>query len=326
MMLPWIEKHRPSEIENIILNPHLKQFIKKIVDEKNMPNIILEGHSGVGKTSTIRCIAKELYKEQYDFMVSEMNASDDRGKKIYETINIFRKTFVEPKDKIPTFKLIILDEADNMTEPAQNIISNFMKNYTNDIKFAFTCNEKEGIGIPIQNCCHVLKYPRMTNEQIIQKLKNVCEIENIIINTETNEGLKTIAILSEKDMRKAINMLQVLYNTYGRISKKDILNEKPQLSFSFEIIKLCYYEKNLSGAIKIVMEMKEKGYSGTDITSGIKYALLDDMCSDISEYIKNKIWSCCEYTIICIAKGLDTSIIQVVSLICDIYDKIKDDD
>jgi len=323
MIIPWFEKHRPKKLENILLTQQLKQFGNKILDEKNMPNLILEGQPGVGKTTTIKCIARELYKDKYDFMVMELNASDDRGKKIYDTINIFRKTYNEIKNDIPTFKMIILDEADNMTEQAQNIICSFIKKYPDELKFAFTCNEKEGISIAIQSCCYILKYPGLTKEFIVEKLKDICMIEKIEINASTISGLKIIASLSEKDMRKAINTLQLIYNSYGRVQSNDIIQDKPYLGISRDIIKYCYNDKNMEKAISSVLELKNRGYSGTDIASGIKYALLD-LCDDIDENIKIKIWSCCEYAIICISKGLDTSIIQIVALICDIYSKINE--
>jgi len=322
-LIPWFEKHRPKKLENILLTQQLKQFGRKIIEEKNIPNLILEGQPGVGKTTTIKCIAKELYKDNYDYMVMELNASDDRGKKIYDTINIFRKTYIEMRNDIPTFKMIILDEADNMTEQAQNIICSFIKKYPEELKFAFTCNEKEGISVAIQSCCYILKYPGLIKEFIVEKLQDICNIEKINIDANTITGLKIIASLSEKDMRKAINTLQQIYNTYGRVHCDDIIHGKPYIGISKDIIKYCYNDKNIEKAIKSVLELKNKGYSGTDIASGIKYALAD-LCDNIDEKIKIKIWSCCEYAIICISKGLDTSTIQIVALICDIYSKIHE--
>ena len=123
--LPWIEKHRPGKINNVKIDSQIKKQIKKMIENKDCPNMILEGPPGVGKTSTIRCIAREMYGKYYKDMVLEMNASDERGIKIQESIENFRRAFVnvQEDDNVPTFRMVILDEADNMTDKAKHIIS-----------------------------------------------------------------------------------------------------------------------------------------------------------------------------------------------------------
>ena len=110
------------------------------LDGNEISNMIITGHPGTGKTSTIKCLAKDIFKEDYKECVIELNASDNRG---LETINNsiihFCRKKVSTKYNIP--KLIILDEADNITKKAQNTLTNLMERYNSTTKFAFTCND-----------------------------------------------------------------------------------------------------------------------------------------------------------------------------------------
>uniref|UniRef100_A0A6C0BEP3 AAA+ ATPase domain-containing protein n=1 Tax=viral metagenome TaxID=1070528 RepID=A0A6C0BEP3_9ZZZZ len=328
--LPWIEKYRPTNFDNVKLNDIIKKQINKMISLHDMPNIILEGPSGVGKTTTIKCIARQLYGKYYSKMVLEMNASDergiktyDRGIKIYDVIENFRRSYVVIEDKhisrIPKFKMIILDEADNMTEKAQYNIGTFIKNY-DDIKFAFTCNSKENIGSSVQSMCHIIKYPILDNSIIESVLKNICVEENIGIKLKKNiEGIKIIAQISNGDMRSAINMLQLANNRFKEITVDNVFKiyNKPHIDLSKEIIDLCI-KKDMINSCKKIIDLKNKGYSGTDIMLGLCFTLRIDICKDISEEHKIYFSKCINYAVYNIAKGgLDNSVLQLVSCIAD---------
>jgi len=126
---PWIEKYRPVTIEDLVLDEGMFNKIAKILDDKDMPNMIITGVPGVGKTTTISCIAKNLLGKFYGEAVLELNASDDRGiKTVQESIEHFCKKKIYFDDTIAQHKIVILDEADNMTIKAQQSIKNLMKN------------------------------------------------------------------------------------------------------------------------------------------------------------------------------------------------------
>ena len=333
--LPWIEKHRPSKIYNVKLDDHIKKQIKKMIINFDIPNLILEGPPGVGKTSTIKCIAKEIYKKYYEYMVLEMNASDDRGIKIQESIENFRKAFVyiaeEDKLTIPTFKMVILDEADNMTDKAKYIISGFIKNCIDELRFAFTCNTKDNIISSIQSGCHIIKYPPLNDNIIKLRLKEICIHEGILkqnMNSKDlkiiDDGLNAIIQITNGDLRFAINILQLTYNRFDSISSENIfeIQDKPHPQKSKDIIIACMNGK-LDEAIKHIIEMRRKGYSGTDIAVGLRIALRLDICSDIPESVKIECWKCICYASYNISKGLDGSFLQVSACIADMYRSIK---
>lgn len=327
--LPWIEKYRPRDIKNVSIDKHIKNKITKMIFNRELPNIILEGPPGVGKTSTIRCIARDIYKQYYKYMVLEMNASDDRGIRIQESIENFRKAYVhiDNKDfnKIAKFKMVILDEADNMTDKAKHIISGFLKNNDN-IRFAFTCNTKINIIPSIQSGCHIIKYPSLTDKIIIDRLKLICKAEGIIYDNLSNskikkieKGICAIAEITNGDMRHAINILQLTYNRFGKITDENVYNthDKPHPEKSKDIIIDCI-NQNLQEALKKIDIMRKSGYSGTDIGMGLALALRLNICNDIDDYIKIEFNKRINKSLYYISNGMDSSLLQISACVADL--------
>ncbi len=278
--LPWIEKHRPSRINNVKVDEHIKKQIVMMIVHRDLPNIILEGPPGVGKTSTIKCVARAIYGRYYNDMVLEMNASDDRGIKIQETIENFRRAFVhindEDLDDTPRFKMVILDEADNMTDKAKHIISGFIKNCVDDLRFAFTCNAKDNIIPSIQSGCHIVKYPPLRDDIIEGRLREICVMEGVIkedmkkskMKTIEN-GIQAITQITNGDMRFAINILQLTYNRYNEISIEKVYNihDKPHPEKSKDII-MCCVNQDLSQTSRI---FGDRYHVGSEVCTEIGY-------------------------------------------------------
>ena len=333
--LPWIEKHRPSKIHSVKIDKQIKNQVEKMIDNKDLPNLILEGPPGVGKTSTIKCIARAIYGRYYKDMVLEMNASDDRGIKIQDSIENFRKAFVhiadEDKDTVPVFKMVILDEADNMTDKAKHIISGFIGNCVNDLRFAFTCNAKDNIISAIQSGCHIVKYPPLKDDIVKARLREICVLEKVITDDMKKShiksiegGIDAIAQITNGDMRFSINILQLTHNRFNDISASKVyeIHDKPHPEKSKEIIKYCIAE-DLGKAIEKILDMRRRGYSGTDIALGLRFALRLDICSDIPEVIKIEFWKCISYSSYNISKGLDASVLQIASCVADMCKSIR---
>ena len=327
--LPWIEKYRPNNLDNITLDKNIKNQIKNMILKKDIPHIILQGTPGIGKTSTIKCIAKEIYGKYHKYMVLEMNASDDRGIKIQESIEKFRKSLVSIKEKdkknIAPFKLVILDEADNMTDKAKYIISGFLEKNKNDIRFAFTCNNKNNILSSIQSRCYIIKYPKITKEITNERLKFILKEEGIydvkdskkkIKNIE--EGINVIHEITMGDLRNSINILQLTYDRFNEITKDNVyqIYDKPHPEKSKDIIDACY-KNDLGKALEKIIEMRNLGYSGTDISLGLFTTLHMDICNDIDDEIKIKYMKDISYSLYNISKGLDSSLLQISKCVAD---------
>ena len=201
--LPWIEKYRPKNIDEIISHNQNITTIKKIIEGNALPHLLFYGASGTGKTSTIMAIVKELYGNNSRLMVMKLDASDERG------INSVReeiKGFAEKSNMfINGIRLIILDEADSMTYDAQFALRRIIEKYSNLIRFCLICNYENKIIPAIRSRCANFRFNIIENQHIISKLNSIIKNENIEIN---NNILENIANISGGDLRKAINLLQ----------------------------------------------------------------------------------------------------------------------
>ena len=212
----WIEKYRPKEFENIIGQEKNINIIKKLLENKSLPHLLFYGNSGVGKTSTINAISKYLYGDRKTFMVMKLDASDDRGiNSVRDEIKGFAEKMTINNKGI---KLIILDEADSMTFDAQFALRRIIEKYSENTRFCLICNYENKIIKPIKSRCVNIRFYPISQEIIIEKIKNICINENI---KYTSNGIKTIAKISNGDMRKAINILQSL-NSLSNIIKSSI--------------------------------------------------------------------------------------------------------
>jgi replication factor C subunit 2/4 len=333
--LPWVEKYRPKSIDNISLDKNIKRQIKKMIEDLDVRNIILEGPSGVGKTSTVRCIARELYGKYYKNKVLEINASDDRGIKIQNPIDIFNRSYIHIKNedigKIPDFKLVILDEADNMTDKAKHNITKFIETNNQGVRFAFTCNSKNNISTAIQSRCHIINYPKLENTFVIKRLKEICLAEGIYNKKLMSEkdirvlnmGIYAISEIADGDLRIAVNTLQLTYDKYGLIDKEKVYGtyDKPHPEQSKDIIDACI-SMDISLTNRLMMGMILKGFSVSDITAGLNLSLRQTICKDIPDYIKITLIQKISYSQYNVSHGLELSHIQARGCVADMCDAI----
>lgn len=132
--LPWIEKYRPMVLKDIVGNQEAVSRLKIIAKDGNLPNLLISGQPGIGKTTSIHCLAHEMLGPNYKDAVLELNASDDRG---IEVVRNRIKMFAQKKVTLPEgkHKIIILDEADSMTAAAQQALRRIMEIYSNTTRF-----------------------------------------------------------------------------------------------------------------------------------------------------------------------------------------------
>lgn len=305
---PWIEKYRPDILDDLVIDKSTKNKIEKINNEKNMPNIIITGVPGIGKTSTILCIAKCLLGKYFNQGVLELNASDDRGiKAVQDSVIYFCKKKMDIDNttkKYAKHKIVLLDEADNMTKKAQQLVNNLMDKYHDTTKFAFTCNNSSDIIEAIQSRCIIFRYKRLNNEDVEKKLKNVCEKENV---TYTKDGLDAIILTSQGDLRKAINNLQLIYNGYKNITPENVykLCDKPDPIIIKNIFMACY-EKNMKKALEHLQVLRDNGYSSSDISLSMVHTLKSPIITEIDELTRINFIKEISKKCLIITKGIDT--------------------
>ena len=204
--LPLVEKYRPTKLDNIICQNHIVHTIKQMLLANTLNHMIFYGPPGTGKTSTILACVNEIY-DSNQFEVINLNASDERG------IDVVRQriyNFVESQTlfKKSNFKIVILDEADSMTEDAQYSLRQIIMNYTENVRFCIICNYINRIIPALQSRCCKFRYIPIPKEYIVRYLINICNIENIKYDLK---GIEAVNNVSGGDLRKSLNLLQTIY-------------------------------------------------------------------------------------------------------------------
>jgi replication factor C subunit 2/4 len=262
--LPFSEKYRPRKLSELIIDPIIFNKINSIITHRDVPNIIFTGKSGVGKTSTIHCIAKAIYpKNEYQESILELNASDDRGiKSVHETIINFCKKKVYFKEGYAQHKLLILDEADNITPKAQRLINSIMEKYPTT-RFAFTCNNSADIIESIQSRCVIIRFSKPPLKDFITRIHNICDAESI---TYDENSLDYLFEICQKDLRQTINMLELTYHTYDKITKENInkICDIPSQSILNDLYD-SVINKNVKNICTLVNKFQTDGYYSLDV-------------------------------------------------------------
>jgi len=310
--LPWVEKYRPINSEQILLDPFIKTKIDKILETKNIPNLIITGEPGTGKTSTIICLAKQIYNEKkYNEYVLELNASDDRGLyMINNTIYPFCK-----KKTDGTNKLIILDECDSITTKAQNLLANIISEFKKNTRFVFICNDCTKIIESIQSICMIIKYPRISHKDLYFKIHDICIKEKVDYD---KLGIENLLFISDMDIRQSINNLECIYYAFGKLSTDNVYKmiDKPKPIYIQKIINACL-NGNLNEGIETTKELYLKGYYPNDILLTFMKCLLEKDLQ-IKETTKLKIHEIISLSYIRVNSGIDT-LLQLYGCIAKIY-------
>jgi replication factor C small subunit len=217
--LMWVEKYRPKTLDDVVglkdIVESLKAFMKK---PKTMPHLMLAGIPGTGKTTIALCIAHELYGANWRNFALELNASDERGiDTVRDRIKDFSRYSRSGFGDIP-FALIILDECDQMTGPAQTALRRIMETSSRTSRFILICNQSSKIIEPIQSRCAIFRFSRLDKKAMKDQLLCIAKKENITLQPEAAER---IVDYSEGDLRHAINALQT-----ASAYKPDCVDEK----------------------------------------------------------------------------------------------------
>ncbi|MCJ7431640.1 replication factor C small subunit [Candidatus Bathyarchaeota archaeon] len=276
----WAEKYRPKTLGDIVDQKEIVERLKSFAKSRNVPHCIFAGPPGTGKTTAALCLTRDLYGGIYREHIMELNASDERG------INVVRetvKTFARVKSigEIP-FKIMILDEADNMTADAQQALRRTMERYTETCRFIMCANYSGKIIEPIQSRCAPFRFTYLPREEHDRCLKAMAEKEKVKLSSE---GVDAIFEVCGGDLRRAINTLQAatsldkpvdaktIYSITGRATPADV-----------QRMMKTAIEGDFLGARKQLRDMIQKyGIAGSDIIRQIHTEIFR---SDIPEQWK----------------------------------------
>lgn len=262
--IPLVNKYEPTEYSNIILNSGLKNLLNNVIKHGVIKNIILHGPHGCGKTLLSKLLTKELLKEYYspNNTFLDLNTIRDKGlKNLQEVIPMFCQ--IKCNNDYTGKRIIIIDEADNLTKKTQNMINDNIKKFNDRISFIFTCNDCKKIDPAIISECLALNINSHLSSDIVTLLQDICNKENI---KYSSEGLKLIADSSNGDIRASINLLDCVRTGYDTIVSKNIkqLLYSPCTHNINALITHCN-EKNLYACIAFIHDLHKKGFSNSDI-------------------------------------------------------------
>lgn len=247
MDLPWTEKYRAQRLNDICSQPLISKLAERISeygdDHRHLTNLLFYGSPGCGKSSTARALCYALFGPAImQQRVREFNASEDRGiAMVREKIKHFATLMIGRKDRsefpCPDLKIIILDEADCLTNDAQAALRHLIENYSKTTRFIFICNNVDKLSDAIQSRCFRHKFRRIQPDAMISRLNYICTCEKIEIKPDI---INSISLYSKGDLRKAINVLQgciitnnnkerhfdfdLLHQITGSISRKQYLD------------------------------------------------------------------------------------------------------
>jgi len=199
----WVERYRPDTLDEVRGNDAVVNRLKDYVSDDSMPNIMLAGQQGIGKTAAVVAFAKDKYGDDWQNHFLQMNASDERG------IDVVRdkiKQFAELSTVSDhQFKIIFLDEVDNMTRDAQPALRRVMEDYHDRTRFFLSCNYPNKLIDPLQSRCSVYYMSPLDSQQMLTLLKDIASQEGI---SYTEDQLEQIVRLADGDARTAIHTLQ----------------------------------------------------------------------------------------------------------------------
>jgi len=228
----WVEKYRPKTISDTILPDELKETFQQFVDQDNIPNLLLSGGPGIGKTTIARAMCEQLNVD-YIVINGSMNGNID-------TLRTEIKDFASTISFTGNRKYVILDEADYLNpQSTQPALRNFMEEYSKNCGFILTCNFKNRIIDPLHSRCSVIEFKINGKDkasmasQLFKRVKAILSDENVSYDQKTLAELITLYF---PDFRRVINELQ-RYSATGSIDSGILANHSSNIQDLVSILK-----------------------------------------------------------------------------------------
>jgi replication factor C small subunit len=273
----WTEKYRPKKLNDVIGQEHFTSDARGWIEERNMPNVLLYGNPGNGKTGAGLAIGREILGETFKDNYVEVNASDDRRlENVRTTIkNIAQSGTIGDAP----FRIVLLDEMDGMTTDAQNALKRIMERYASNIRFIITCNDRNKIIFALQSRCANYHFKPLSNEAMMEVLSSILKAEEI--TRFSQDELHSFIYAMNGDMRRAITELQAAKASNSTL-KTQInagLNEYKKLLMNI-------VNKDTTFALSKIHDLLHNGYTIREVCIGLHDAVIE---TDLERQIKFKV-------------------------------------
>lgn len=268
--LMWIEKYRPKTLDEVVNQKETIDGIKALLKTPaTMPHFLFAGPPGTGKSTVALCVARQLMGDSFRKLVLELNASDERGIGVVrERIKGFSQ-IIQTTPSGVQFGLVILDESDEMTKDAQTALRRIMETSSRTCRFILICNYQSGIIEPIQSRCSVFRFRQLEETEAIDYLARICKAEKVEADPK---AVKRIFELSEGDLRRAINYLQVVATSSkgGKLDLSALNKFMPEAESELirEMLKFALQGDFMKARDVMYELMGKHGVSGREIIRG----------------------------------------------------------
>lgn len=225
--LLWVEKYRPHKIEDCILPETLKESFQEYVNRKEIPNLLFTGSAGVGKTTVAKALCDEV---GCDYLV--INGSDENG---IETIRVKIKAYASSMSLAGGRKVVIIDEADYLTNAAQAAFRSAMEEYSVNCSFIFTCNFKHKILDALHSRCSVIEFKIPSTQKAKMATQFFKRVEYILTTEEITYDKAVVAAVITKhfpDNRRILNELQRYASNSDKTIDSGVLGTVADVSLS----------------------------------------------------------------------------------------------
>jgi len=276
--LPWVEKYRPEKIDDVAQQEEVVSALRNSLATGELPNLMFYGPPGTGKTTVALALMKQFFGDRWRERVKELNASDERGiSAVREKVKTFAQLTVGSamEGSKANFRVIILDEADSMTHDAQAALRRIMEEFVSVTRFIIICNYVSKIIEPLHSRCSKFRFQPVGGEFQKKRLLYICEQEKVKLSPG---AIDRLIVLSEGDMRGAVNMLQTAKTFYEEVTEDALVEVACSVpeKHIVDLIKLTKQASNTDEVTKAVKGFLLDGYSGSQALS----RLLDVVVAD----------------------------------------------
>lgn len=280
----WVEKYRPTKLSEIVNQTEIIGSLEALIaNSEDMPHLLFSGSAGVGKTTTAICISRQILGENVKEYTLELNASDERGiGMVREKVKKFSR-FAGMADA--PFKLIILDEADEMTNDAQTALRRIIEDTAKYCRFILIANNISKIIEPLQSRCATFKFTTISEKDVIGRLGEIAKQEKVKTD---QKGLKAVYDYSEGDLRHAINLMQATASI-GDITEKNVKSSAglSKISDVDGILKMALAGKITEAREKMIELIKVYGMSESDFLKYLNSAVFKSKHERLSEILES---------------------------------------
>ena len=279
----WVEKYRPTKLSEIINQTEIIGSLKALIkDPTDMPHLLFSGSAGVGKTTTALCLSRQILGDYAKDCTLDLNASDERGiGMVREKVKKFSR-FAGMVD-VP-FKIIILDEADEMTSDAQTALRRIIEDAAKICRFILIANNVSKIIEPIQSRCAAFKFTSVSEQDVVARLEEIAKKEKVKTD---KKGLKAIYEYTDGDLRHAINLMQATASL-GGITEENVKASAglTKTSDVDEVLKIALSGKVIEAREKMIELIKVYGMSESDFLKYLNSAVFKSKHSKLSDILQ----------------------------------------